>query len=569
MGPGFKRLLLLIPAGFPATLAMAVGSEGGSLDSIRAELLTMLGIALGTLVSEDLACISAGLLAASGQLGLFSAIVASFTGIFIGDLLIYWIGYHFGRPLLHHRWTRWFISEKAVLHAQHLFQRHGVWLILATRFIPGTRTATYFAAGALHAPFLRFLGVFALAAALWTPLLVGLSYFVGRELLDLYEVFEALVVPALLAAGLLLYLTFHYGIPLLTWKGRRRLRGKWMRATRWEYWPWWQVYSLVIPYILYLGLIRYRRPLLFTLVNPCMPHGGFLGESKSGILGGLAGAGEAIPKWRLVPAGPAADRHLALERAMEELKLGFPLVLKPDEGQRGAGVRIAGNSNEAADWLAGTTATVILQEHVPGPEYGVFYVRRPSEASGRITSITIKEQLAVTGNGRDTLERLIHAHPRAIALLDVFLARFEDRLDDVLPDGEVLQLGQLGTHARGSLFIDGRHLVTDALTARIDAIAKCYDGFHFGRFDIKVPDEESLRAGKNLRVIELNGLTSEETHIYDPQNSLGYATRTLRAQWRTAFEIAAENAGRGHAPAGCGTFLRDILAAWRRQRELD
>ena len=113
----------------------------------QGRLLTMLGIAFGTFVSEDLACISAGLLAASGKLDYFSAVLASFMGTFVGDLIIFWLGFHFGRPLLGHRWSRFLVSESAVKHAQHLFERHGIWLIIATRFIPGTRTATYFAAG--------------------------------------------------------------------------------------------------------------------------------------------------------------------------------------------------------------------------------------------------------------------------------------------------------------------------------------------------------------------------------------------------------------------------------------
>jgi membrane protein DedA with SNARE-associated domain len=515
-------------------------------------LLTMLGIALGTLVSEDLACISAGLLAASGQLSFFSATLASFAGIFVGDLLIYGIGYHFGHALLSHRWTRWFVSEKAVLHAEHLFQRHGIWLIVATRFIPGTRTATYFAGGALRFPFLRFLVIFALAAAMWTPLLVGLSYFVGRELLEFYEVFEALALPALIAAGLLLYLIFHYGIPLLTWKGRRQLKGKWIRATQWEFWPWWQVNCLVFLYVVYLGLFRFRNLTLFTVTNPCMPHSGFIGESKGAILEGLSGAGEAIPVWRLIAPGDPAYRLQAFTSAMEDLDLDFPVVLKPDEGQRGASVKLVQSGDEARSWFDSVNAPAILQECIHGREYGVFYVRRPSEKSGRITSITIKEQLSVMGNGRDSLEVLIHAHPRAIALLGTFISRFEDEL-----------------HSRGSLFLDGRHLITPALEERMESIATSLEGFYFGRFDVLVPDEEALKDGRSLRVIELNGITSEETHIYDPRHGLLYAWKTLCRQWRTAFEIAAENAAAGHEPAGAGEFLRDAVAAFRRQRVLD
>ncbi len=531
-------------------------------------LLLMLGIAVGTLASEDLSTIGAGLLAASGKLEYWEAVVAACSGIFVGDLIIFGLGYYFGRPLLRHRWARWFVSERAVNHAQTLFHRHGIWIIIATRFIPGTRSATYFAGGALHAPFVRFVGAFAIAAALWTPFLVGLSCLVGSRLLELYEHYEGLALPALLAAGLLLYIIFHYGIPLFTWKGRRRLKGKWIRAMRWEYWPWWQVNWLVFLYALYLGFLRYRRPLLFTLCNPCMPHGGFLGESKSDILKGLAGAGEAVPRWASLPPGTAEERLAAFDRAMDRLGLAYPVVLKPDEGQRGAGIAIIKARDEAVDWLKQSSLKAILMEFVGGREYGVFYVRHPGEATGRITSVTIKEQVTVTGNGRDDLETLIFKHPRAIVLLSTFLNRFEDQLDRIPKEGEIIPLGELGTHSRGAVFRDGRHLITRELTGAVDALARTWEGFFFGRFDFKVPDEDALRAGRFLKILELNGLTSEETHIYDARHSLFYAWGTLCRQWRTAFEIGEANAATGLHPPAIRRFVSDFFKALRRQRGL-
>lgn len=529
------------------------------------ELQAMAGIALGTLVSEDLACIGAGLLAASGQLGFTEAVLASFAGIFIGDTLIFALGHAFGRPLLRHRWARWFLSERSVDRAQRLFHRHGIWIILATRFIPGTRTATYFSAGALHAPAVRFLLVFGLAAALWTPLLVGLSYLVGSQLLDYYEVYEAFALPGLILAGLLLYLLFHYGLPLLTWRGRRQLKGKWLRATRWEFWPAWQVNWLVLLYALGLGLFRYGRPALCTAVNPSMPHGGFLGESKGAILNGLAGAGDALPPWALLPAGPAEERIDAAFREIERLGLAFPVVLKPDEGQRGLGVKVVRTPEAAREWIRQSTTDAILQGFVAGNEYGVFYVRHPDEDAGRIVSVTLKQQLVVTGNGEDSFETLILKHPRAIALLKTFLTRFADELDRVPEPGEVIPLGELGTHALGSLFLDGQALITPELEAEVDRIAKAYKGFHFGRFDIKAPDDAAFKAGRGLKVLELNGLTSEATHIYDPRHSLLHAWCTLMWQWRTAYAIAEKNRLHGAHVSSVRELVRDLVAAMRRQ----
>jgi hypothetical protein len=50
-------------------------------------------------------------------------------------------------------------------------------------------------------------------------------------------------------------------------------------------------------------------------------------------------------------------------------------------------------------------------------------------------------------------------------------------------------------------------------------------------------------------VVELNGVTSEATHIYDPANRLLAGYRVLLNQWRMAFEIGAQNREKGVEPA--------------------
>ena len=63
-------------------------------------------------------------------------------------------------------------------------------------------------------------------------------------------------------------------------------------------------------------------------------------------------------------------------------------------------------------------------------------------------------------------------------------------------------------------------------------------------------------------MVELNGATAEATSIYDPKNSLRTAYRTLFAQWRLLFDIAAANVARGAKPA----TLREIAGLMRRHR---
>jgi len=121
----------------------------------------------------------------------------------------------------------------------------------------------------------------------------------------------------------------------------------------------------------------------------------------------------------------------------------------------------------------------------------------------------------------------------------------------------------LGTHSRGALFLDGNDLRTPELEAAIERIARSVDGFYFGRFDLRAPSEEHFQRGQGLKVLELNGVTSEEAHMYDPAYGFGKAVGTLSAQWRTAFEIGAAVRDRGLEPMGLTALAREV---WRYHR---
>ena len=191
----------------------------------------------------------------------------------------------------------------------------------------------------------------------------------------------------------------------------------------------------------------------------------------------------------------------------------------------------------------------IVQEYIDGAEFGVFYYRRPSEPHGHIFSVTEKQFPAVVGDGRRTLEQLILHDDRAVCAARLYCDRHRHKLSSVPADGETFPLVELGTHCRGAMFLDGRWVLTRALEERFDAIAQGFDGFYFGRFDVRVGGGlESFRAGHGFKIIELNGVTSEATHIYHPGTPLMMAYRVLMRQWQIAFDIGAENRRSGVPP---------------------
>jgi len=201
----------------------------------------------------------------------------------------------------------------------------------------------------------------------------------------------------------------------------------------------------------------------------------------------------------------------------------------------------------------------LLQEYVEGEEFGVFVVRDPGAAAFRIFSLTRKRLPTVVGDGVSPLLHLILSDPRAVCLADLYLRAQARDLDRIPAAGESVRLVDLGTHCRGAVFLDGADLITPQLTAALDDLSGRAEGFHVGRFDLRAPDEAALRAGRDWKVLELNGVTSEATHIYDPRHGLRQAWAGLREQWSLAFAIAAHNRDRGAEPLSTPALLKLIL----------
>ncbi|HRE81618.1 MAG TPA: VTT domain-containing protein, partial [Opitutaceae bacterium] len=453
--------------------------------------LALIGLALATLLSEDLTCIGGGLLVAAGKAPFWPVLGACMVGIFMGDVLLVYIGRAVGRPLIDHRWVKRRVSADSLLRAERWFQTHGGRLVLATRFMPGVRLPAYLAAGILRVPWLPFLGWFALGCVLWTPLLVGGTVWAGESLLIAFAAWER-TLPILLVAGVGLWILVKLGLQLATWRGRRLLWSSWRRLTAWEFWPQWAVYPPIVVYILYLG-VRYRSFTLFTAANPGIgAGGGVVGESKAQILRGLSAARDRIATWALIEPGTPDQRADALAEFMTREAIPFPVVLKPDVGERGSGVVIAWDEQCARNKLSDDAQPLIAQRYIPGVEFGVFYIRKPSESQGRIFAITDKRMIEVVGDGVHTLEQLILADSRAVCMARFFLEKFLARLDEIPAEGEHIQLTELGTHCRGSLFLDGEALETPALLTSIESVSQSFTGFYFGRYDVRASTVEAF-----------------------------------------------------------------------------
>lgn len=332
-----------------------------------------------------------------------------------------------------------------------------------------------------------------------------------------------------------------------------------------EFWPGWLFYLPVVAQWIWLGL-RYGDISLPTAANPTIETGGLCGESKTAILDLVRPeVRDCLAPYTSVLTGSREQQEAALALAAD--KLGWPLVVKPDIGCNGTGVRIAHNPAQLATALASFPrgVRVMLQAFVDAPgEAGLFYIRRPGEARGRITSLTLKSSPVVVGDGRTCLRDLVLAHPRAGRVPHLYLPRLAARWTEIPPTESVVPLVFTGNHCKGSVFHDGAAEITPALTEWAERVARGIPGFHFGRIDLRYPTDAALRRAEALTILEVNGVGSEATHIWDPRCSLRQAYASQFSHYRAAFEIGRAMRAAGHPPCG----LREMKRQWQRQRLL-
>jgi hypothetical protein len=313
-----------------------------------------------------------------------------------------------------------------------------------------------------------------------------------------------------------------------------------IRLLHWEYWSSRIVYAPLYPVWVWFSL-RARSFFFLTAANPRIRNGGFIMESKKDIYDQLPAG--VSPVTCYFESGTPPE---AVWNGMEDCGLQFPVIAKPDHGERGLGVKKINDVAELEDYARRMPVAWLLQEYIDYPhEAGIFYYRFPGEAKGRISGIVHKEPVMVTGDGRHTLAELVHREPRYILQWQHIRRTHAARLNDVPPPGEELVLVQYGNHSRGSKFTDISARTTPQLTTVIDHICRQMPEFYYGRLDIRYRDWASLERGEYLSVIEVNGSGSEPTHMYDPAHSIFFAWKEIVRHWRILLRISKANHRRG------------------------
>ncbi|MDF1516370.1 MAG: D-alanine--D-alanine ligase [Lutibacter sp.] len=332
--------------------------------------------------------------------------------------------------------------------------------------------------------------------------------------------------------------------------------GNLKKITNWEFWPTYMFYVPLLPYAFYLA-IKARSFGFFSAVNPGMEGSGNGLESKYKTI-------QMLPS-DYSPITIYVEKDENIQDILPKIiknNINFPLIIKPDIGFRGLLVSKIKNEAELSFYLKKyNSINLIIQEFVDYKnECGIFYHRIPGEKTGKITSVTLKKYLTAIGDGYSTLLELILNNERAKHYSEYISEINKDRLQMIPILNEKVVLNIIGNHSKGTQFINGNHLINSELENFLDNLNAEIEGWNYGRIDVKYNNFEELLKGENLKIIEINGIISEPTHIYDPsKGSYFTALKSIKNHWKLIYLIGVKNK---NLNKGNYTDLSNLIAVY-------
>ena len=300
---------------------------------------------------------------------------------------------------------------------------------------------------------------------------------------------------------------------------------------------------------------RSRAVMWMSPANPSIITGGFTGEPKNEIYDLMPL--EILPI-TLYIKDPNEKFESVLNKTMA-VGITFPLICKPNRGERGKKVAKINNEATFRQYIGLMKVDYLIQEYIDLPnEAAVMAYYMPDSKEQGIISITDKEFLNVVGDGKASLLTLMERNMRALLVLKNLKEIFRERLEEILPEGEVFILEPIGNHSRGTGFYDGSRFITTEMIQNYADITRNIKGVFFARYDLKYDTVENLRAGR-VKILELNGVGADPGHIYDPKIRVFEKYSIIYRQYKVIYKIAAANRKKGVAVMK----LSECLKYWK------
>jgi membrane-associated protein len=137
------------------------------------------GLFVGFFLPGDSLLVTAGIIAAAGDLNLFLLLSTVSLCAIAGDQLGYWIGRRMGKALYNRPDSRFFKREH-LQRTHDFYEQHGGKTVILARFIPIIRTFCPPVTGAAEMSYVRYLTYDIFGGLLWVCSMILLGYFLGR-----------------------------------------------------------------------------------------------------------------------------------------------------------------------------------------------------------------------------------------------------------------------------------------------------------------------------------------------------------------------------------------------------
>lgn len=236
--------------------------------------------------------------------------------------------------------------------------------------------------------------------------------------------------------------------------------------------------------------------------------------------------------------------------------IAFPLIVKPDMGERGKNVALLATAKELERYLKKIKQPVLIQEYISYPiELGILFYWDINDKPC-ISSIGVKKFCEIEGNGKDTLKKLVSKNHRIASRKDFLEKKFKEQWLQIVPKNKKILIEPIGNHNLGTAFYDGREYYSKEMLEWVANCVKNISGFDYGRLDIKIENWNAFKNNNGIKLLEINGVNSEPIHIYDPSYSLWKAYKDIFHHMNIIYKLSKHKADKNTPTLTLFDFLR-------------
>jgi cyanophycin synthetase len=283
-----------------------------------------------------------------------------------------------------------------------------------------------------------------------------------------------------------------------------------------------------------LGQGRYQRRIRATMTSNTPALAVDIAGDKNLTNRLLAAAGLPVPRSEIVR--DAEDAVAAAER------IGYPVVVKPLDGNHGRGVGLdipeEGAVRAGFDRAAGQSrrGLVVVESFVTGNDYRVLVV------GGHMVAVAQRVPAHVIGDGKHTVRELVETanedprrgigHEKVLTRIivddtaEALVRKQGHGLDDVPPDGEMVKLAETGNMSTGGISID-RTWEAHEENVEIAEEAARVVGLDVAGIDFLTPDISQPVRETGGAIVEVNAAPGFRMHTHPTEGEAQYVAKPV------------------------------------------